>query len=113
MFLERSGARVVNSEPLRPPNPHCPICGVLHSKLVIDPSRATLKDLVEDVLQTDLGYREFSISSEDGTLYDPDLEDNLEKKFSELGVKDDSFLTVVDEDEENPRVKLSLSISEK
>ncbi|KAL9579117.1 MAG: hypothetical protein Q9212_005295 [Teloschistes hypoglaucus] len=113
MFLERSGARVVNSEPLRPPNPQCPVCGVMHSKLVIDPSRATLKDLVEDVLQSDLGYREFSISSEDGTLYDPDLEDNLEKKFSELGVKDDSFLTVVDEDEENPRIKLSLSISEK
>lgn len=85
----------------------------MHSKLVIDPSRATLKDLVEDVLQADLGYREFSISSEDGTLYDPDLEDNLKKKFSDLGVKDDSFLTIVDEDEEKPRVKLSLSISEK
>ncbi|KAI4240316.1 MAG: hypothetical protein LQ352_007664 [Teloschistes flavicans] len=113
IFLERSGARVVNSEPLRPPNPQCPICGVMHSKLVIDPSRATLKDLVEDVLQTGLGYREFSVSNEVGTLYDPDLEDNLKKKFSELGVKYDSFLTIVDEDEDNPRVKLSLSISEK
>ncbi|KAL8933662.1 MAG: hypothetical protein Q9216_006266 [Gyalolechia sp. 2 TL-2023] len=113
VFLERSGARVINSESLRPPNPACPVCGVLHSRLVIDPSRATLNDLVEDVLQSKLGYREFSINNEIGTLYDPDLDDNLSKKFSDLGVKGDSFLTIVDDDETNPRVNLSLSISEK
>ncbi|KAL8688351.1 MAG: hypothetical protein Q9218_005719 [Villophora microphyllina] len=113
VFLERSGTRVINSESLRPPNPQCPVCGVMHSRLVVDPSRATLKDLVQDVLQSGLGYREFSINNEVGTLYDPDLEDNLEKKFSDLGVKDDSFLTIIDDDEDNPRVDLSLSISEK
>lgn len=113
VFLERSGARVINSELVRPPNPDCPVCGVLHSRLVIDPSRATLNDLVEDVLQSKLGYREFSINNEIGTLYDPDLEDNLSKKFSELGVKGDSFLTIIDDDETNPHVNLSLSISEK
>ncbi|KAL9606163.1 MAG: hypothetical protein Q9179_000676 [Wetmoreana sp. 5 TL-2023] len=113
VFLERSGARVINSESLRPPNPSCPVCGVMHSRLVVDPSRATLKDLVQGILQSDLGYNEFSINNEVGTLYDPDLEDNLSKKFSDLGVKEDSFLTVIDDDEENPRVDLSLSISEK
>lgn len=104
---------MINSESLRPPNPECPVCGVLHSRLVIDPSRATLNDLVENVLQSKLGYREFSINNEVGTLYDPDLDDNLSKKFSELGVKGESFLTVIDDDEENPYVNLSLSISEK
>lgn len=113
VFLERSGARVINSEALRPPKPDCPVCGVMSSRLVIDPSRATLNHLVQDVLQSKLGYREFSINNEVGTLYDPDLEDNLEKKFSELGVKADSFLTIIDDDEENPHVNLSLSISEK
>ncbi|KAL8716461.1 MAG: hypothetical protein Q9225_006213 [Loekoesia sp. 1 TL-2023] len=113
VFLERSGARVINSESLRPPNPECPVCGVLHSRLVIDPSRATLNDLVEDVLQSKLGYREFSVNNEVGTLYDPDLDDNLSKKFSELGVKGESFLTIIDDDEENPHVNLSLSILEK
>ena len=114
VFLERSGARVINSESLRPPNPDCPVCGVMQSRLIVDPSRATLNDLVQDILKSDLGYGdEFSINNEVGTLYDPDLEDNLSKKFGELGVNADSFLTIIDDDEENPRVNLSLSISEK
>ena len=104
---------MINSETLRPPNPDCPVCGGLHSRLIIDPSRATLNDLVEDVLRSRLGYHEFSVNNEIGTLYDPDLDDNLSKKFGELGIEGDSFLTVVDDDEDNPRVNLSLSISEK
>ncbi|KAL8947860.1 MAG: hypothetical protein Q9222_005898 [Ikaeria aurantiellina] len=114
VFLERPGARVVNSEKLRPPNPNCPVCSVMQTRLVVDPSRATLNDLVQDVLKSDLGYGdEFSINNEVGTLYDPDLEDNLSKKFSDLGVTGESFLTVIDDDETNPRVNLSLSILEK
>ena len=113
VFLERSAQRVINSEGVRPPNPNCSVCGVMSSKLVIDPARATLSDLVVGVLRSQLGYgEEFSINNEIGTLYDPDLLDNIEKKFSDLGVKSDSFLTVVDDDEENPRVNLSLIISE-
>lgn len=114
VFLERSGARVINSDTLKPPNPDCSVCGVTQSRLIVDPARATLNDLVQDVLKTELGYgEEFSINNEVGILYDPDLDDNLEKKFSDLGVKADSFLTVIDDDDENPRVNLSLSISEK
>jgi len=52
------------------------------------------------------------VSSEAGLLYDPDFDDNLESKFADLGLKSDSFLTVVDEDED-PRVNLILSITEK
>lgn len=114
VFLERSGARVINSDTLKPPNPNCNVCGVMSSTLIVDPARATLNDLVEDVLKSQLGYGdEFSINNEVGTLYDPDLDDNLSKKFSDLGVKADSFLTVIDDDEENPRVNLSLAILEK
>ena len=114
VFLERTGARVINSDTLKPPNPNCNVCGVTQSRLIIDPARATLNDLVQDVLKSQLGYGdEFSINNEVGTLYDPDLDDNLSKKFSELGVKADNFLTITDEDEANPRVNLSLSISEK
>ena len=79
----------------------------------MDTSRATLNDLVEGVLKTQLGYgEEFTVNNEVGTLYDPELDDNLSKKFSDLGIEADSFLTVVDDDDENPRVNLSLSISE-
>ena len=113
VFLERSSARVLNAEPLRPPNPECTVCGVSQSNLIIDIKRATLEDLVKDVLKLQLGYgEEITVNSEIGTLYDPDLEDNLTKKLSDLGIRADTFLTVVDDDDENPRVNLSLSISE-
>lgn len=62
------------------------------------------------MLRSQLGYgEELSISNEIGTIYDPDLDDNLPKKLEDLGVKNDSFLTVVDEDDE-PRVNLELVI---
>lgn len=86
----------------------------MSSMLLVDPSRATLKDLVEGVLKAQLAYgEEFSVNSEAGTLYDPELDDNLSKSFSDLGLKTDSFLTVIDDDDENPRMNLSLSILEK
>lgn len=110
VFLERSGARAINSDSLKPPNPNCPVCSVATGRIGIDPKRATLSDLIEDVLRSQLEYgEEFSISNELGTIYDPDLEDNLPKKMVDLGVKDESFLTVVDEDDE-PRVNLELIV---
>lgn len=113
IFLERSAARVINTDTLKKPKPNCSVCGVTQSRIVVDPSRATLNDLVEDVLKLQLGYGgEFSVNNEVGTLYDPELDDNLSKKFSDLGIKADSFLTIIDDDDESPRVNLSLSISE-
>ena len=86
----------------------------MQSRLVVDPSRATLNHLVEDVLKTQLGYgSELSITNDVGVLYDPELDDNLSKRLIELGIKSDSFLTIIDEDEDDPRVNLSFSISEK
>ncbi|KAL2819775.1 hypothetical protein BJX63DRAFT_381672 [Aspergillus granulosus] len=110
VFLERSGARAINSDSLNPPNPNCPICSVTHAKIKIDLERATLNELVEDILRQQIGYgEEFSINTELGTIYDPDLEDNLPKKLSELGIKASSFITVVDEDDQ-PRVNLQLVV---
>ena len=112
LFLERSGARSINSEGLRPPNPNCNVCGVAQSQLFIDKSRAKLADLVEGILRLELGYgEEFTINNEVGTVYDPDLEDNLSKSFGDLGIAEESFLTVIDDDEESPRVNLQLSVS--
>ena len=114
VFLEHGGARVINTDMLKPPNPDCSVCGVFQSDLIIDKARATLNDLVEDVLKVQLGYgEEFSVTNEVGTLYDPELDDNLSKKLSDLGIKADSFLTVIDDEEDNPRVNVSFSICEK
>ncbi|KAL2222241.1 putative ubiquitin-like activating enzyme [Thermoascus aurantiacus ATCC 26904] len=114
VFLERSGARAINSDTLKPPNPNCPVCSVAQARVFVDPERATLNDLIEGVLRMQLGYgEEFSVMNEVGTLYDPDLEDNLPKKLSELGVKNETFITVVDEGDEEPRVNLELLVSER
>jgi ubiquitin-like 1-activating enzyme E1 B len=87
------------------------VCSVATARIKIDPERATVSDLVQDVLRLQLGYgEEFSLSNELGTIYDPDLEDNLPKKLSDLGIKNESFLTVVDEEDDEPRVNLELVV---
>lgn len=94
---------------MKPPNPNCPICSVAHGRLQFDPENATISNLVEDVLQSQLGYgEEVSISTEQGIIYDLDLEDNLPKKLSDLGITDGTFITVVDEEDKEPRVNLEL-----
>lgn len=107
-------ARLLASDKPRLPNPDCPICSVYNTTTYVDFSRATLNDLVEDFLKVNLGYgeKEFSISNEVGILYDPDETENLDKKLSELGIKEDSFLTVVDEDDDEPFVNVVLNIQE-
>ncbi|KAI9882699.1 MAG: hypothetical protein M1823_005559 [Watsoniomyces obsoletus] len=113
VFLTKSVDRVISAEKLCKPRPDCPTCSVVQTRVKVDTSRATLQDLVEGLLRLELGYgEEFSVNNEVGTLYDPDLEDNLSKKFKDLGINNDSFLTIIDEAEENPRVNLVLSVSE-
>jgi ubiquitin-like 1-activating enzyme E1 B len=105
--------RLMAYEKTRAPNPDCPVCSVAQTRLLVDLSRATLNDLVEDFLRIQLGYgEEFVVSNEVGLLYDVDETENLGKKLSELGIKGDSFLTVIDEAEEDPRVNLVLSVQE-
>lgn len=71
----------------RPPNPECPVCSVYQTSVYVDFERATLKDLIDDFVRLQLGYgsKEISVSTEAGVVYDPDEEDNLPKKLSELG----------------------------
>lgn len=111
--MERSGVRAINTDSPKPPNPYCPVCSVAQGQVLVDLERATLDDLVSTVLRTRLGYgEEISVTNEVGTIYDPDLDDNLPKKLSDLGVKNDGFLTIVDDDDDNPRVNLELVVKE-
>ncbi|KAL9109159.1 MAG: hypothetical protein Q9227_006084 [Pyrenula ochraceoflavens] len=114
LYLSKSDARAITTENLSPPNPSCAVCSVTTSEVQVDTSRATLNDLVDGVLRKELGYGdELSISNDVGLVYDPDFEDNLSKKFDDLNIKSDTFLTVVDDSEEDPRVNLQLSIMAK
>ena len=67
---------------------------------------------MKDILEAQLGYgEEVSISTEQGILYDLDLEDNLPKKLSEMGIHNETFITVMDEEDQEPRVNLELIAS--
>ncbi|WYZ37148.1 hypothetical protein EsH8_II_000654 [Colletotrichum jinshuiense] len=107
-------ARLLNSSKYRSPNPDCPVCSVYQTSVSVDMSRATLKDLVEDFVRLELGYgdKEFAVNNDAGPLYDPDETENLSKKLSDLGIKEDSFLTIIDEDDEEPFVNVVISIQE-
>ncbi|KAJ5194637.1 ubiquitin-like activating enzyme [Penicillium cinerascens] len=113
VFLERSGARAINSDSLDPPKPNCPVCSVAQGRVSFDPERATLEDLV-NVLREELGYsKEFSVIKGGNLIYDLDLNDQLSSKLSDMGITNWAFLTVVDEDDrdKDPRIDLQLVIS--
>lgn len=104
----------LQTEKLEEPNPDCPVCSVAMARVRADTTSATLKDLVQDILRTKLGYGdEMTIMNATGIVYDPDLEDNLEKKLSELDIGEAAFVSVKDEEDDNPRVDLQLAFEAK
>lgn len=111
VFLTKPMDRVISNEPLSLPKPSCPVCGVARARIEVDLGRITLQQLVDELLK--LGYDDgFAISNGTGLLYDPDFDENLPKKLSELDVSPGSFLTVADESDD-PRVNLVFSVSDK
>ncbi|KAH7155100.1 hypothetical protein B0J13DRAFT_521264 [Dactylonectria estremocensis] len=125
-------ARLLAPDRSREPNPDCPVCSVYNTHIVVDLSRATLKDIVEDLIKAKLGYgeKEFVVSNDVGILYDLDETDNLPKKLSDLGenydshihlssssdydtgIQKDSFLTVIDDDDDDTFVNIVINIQE-
>jgi ubiquitin-like 1-activating enzyme E1 B len=94
---------------LRPPNPNCAVCSQSSANLQVDRQRATMRDLVDVILREKLGYgEELSIRRDSTILFDPDFEDNFSKTFAQLELQAGQVLTVADEEQDNPRVDLSL-----
>lgn len=54
----------------------------------MDPHKATLNGVVEDIVKAQLGFaeKEFVLNNEVGILYDADETENLPKKLSDLGM---------------------------
>jgi ubiquitin-like 1-activating enzyme E1 B len=105
-------ARLLAPDKSRQANADCPVCGVHYLTLTVDLERATLEDLVESFLRQKLGYKDKDIvvNNDVGILYDADETDNLSKKLTELGIKNGSFLTVIDEDDDDPVVNVVITI---
>ncbi|KAK5060103.1 hypothetical protein LTR84_009987 [Exophiala bonariae] len=96
---------------LEKPNPECVVCSVAMARIQVNLENATLGDLVQNILKTSFSYSdEITVMTEAGIIYDPDLEDNLEKKLKDLGIGDASFIVVKDEEDDTPRVDLQLAV---
>ncbi|KAF4452496.1 ubiquitin-like 1-activating enzyme E1 B [Fusarium austroafricanum] len=110
-------ARLLAPDRSREPNPECPVCSVHFTSIVADLSRATLRDLVDDIVKSKLGFegKEFVVNNDVGTLvecFEDGDDENLPKKLSDLGIKKDSFLTVIDQDDEDTFVNVVINIQE-
>ncbi|TRX92734.1 hypothetical protein FHL15_006408 [Xylaria flabelliformis] len=110
--FDKAQERLLAPDRPRGPNPDCPICSNYQTSVCVDLTRATLNDLVEDFVKLQLGFgdRDFAVNSDTGLLYDPDETDNLGKLLSELGVKQNSFITIVDEEDDDTFINVVLNI---
>ena len=111
VFLNsKSTERMITAQPLSQPNPSCPVCSPVYAKLeLVKDVASTLQDLV-DLLKERIEYEDFSITTDAGVIYDPDLDDLLAKPLSEQGITAESngFITVSD-DGDDAKVDLVLS----
>ncbi|KLU81022.1 SUMO-activating enzyme subunit uba-2 [Magnaporthiopsis poae ATCC 64411] len=105
--------RIAPSRP-RSPNPDCPVCSAFYTSVSADLERATLEDLVEGFIKPELGFdgREFSVNIELGCLYEVDDTENLPKKLSEFEIKSGTFITIIDDDDEEPLVNVVINIQD-
>jgi len=115
VFVAKNDIKALNGTLLEPPNPECQTCGVARLTLEANINRATLGELVERVVRGCFGYRDLSVLTSE-MLYDPDFEDNLEKTLKELSFGDETFVTIIDDDETDdaqPRVNLIIAVTHK
>lgn len=114
IFLAKYADRVLSAEILMPPKPSCGVCGVARTAVAANINEATLGDLVEKVLQKELGYGEDISILTNQLVYDVDFEDNLHTSLKQLGFEQETFITVVDEEdceEVGPRFNLQMVVT--
>ncbi|KAF9067624.1 hypothetical protein BDP27DRAFT_1328434 [Rhodocollybia butyracea] len=83
---------------LSKPNPGCGICRDTYTKILCDPARTTLQDVVKGLMGDD--EREVSVYEDKRVLADPDWDDNYERTLESLNVSRGNFLSIVDEEGE-------------
>lgn len=124
MFLSINRRGATNLFALETPhqaNPACAVCQANNLVIHVDRSKTLLRDIAETLVTNHLKYSdEFSMRIGGDIIYEPDFDDSLDMTLEELKIKDNSFLTVVDEldeheDEESgattgPRANLELYI---
>ena len=89
------------------PNKQCGVCRDTYAELPCDPSRTTLREVIEGILGGEMS-REVSVYEDKRVLYDPDWEDNIERTLEDLNVTKGKFLAIVDEDGEYETIQLGI-----
>ncbi|KAK6495467.1 E1 ubiquitin-activating protein uba2 [Arthrobotrys musiformis] len=113
VFLSMSGDRGLTTEPLRTPNPSCQVCGVARLDFECDTSKTRLGEFIDVVLQDILEYGPSISILHDKLIYDEEYDDNLNGSFESLGITDGSFLTVMDESDDDQPHKVNLIVQVK
>ncbi|EPS43290.1 hypothetical protein H072_2702 [Dactylellina haptotyla CBS 200.50] len=108
VFLSMSADRGLTTEPLRPPNHSCQVCGVARADFECDVDKTRLGDLIKKVLQDIFQYSQSISLLHEKLIYDEDYDDNVDSSLSQLGVKGGSFLTVIDESDDDKTRKINL-----
>lgn len=101
---------------LCPPNPKCGVCRDTYTKILCDPARVRLGEVVDGILgdgdgeDGGTGKREVSVFEDKRLLCDPDWDDNLDRTLESLNITRGKFLTIVDEDGEWGTIAVALSV---
>ncbi|KAI0249209.1 hypothetical protein BJV78DRAFT_1229106 [Lactifluus subvellereus] len=88
------------------PNDRCGVCRDAYASLQCDPSRVTLAEVLEGIL--DGSEREVSTYEDKRMLSDPDFDDNLDRTLESLNVTKGKFLSIADEDGELETITLAI-----
>ncbi|KAH9475882.1 Ubiquitin-activating enzyme E1-like [Psilocybe cubensis] len=96
----------LNSIRLSPPNPQCGVCKDTYATVLCDPSRTTLRDIVQGIMDDD--GREVSVYEDKRVLSDPDWDDNMDRTLASLNVTRGKFVSIVDEDGEKATISIAI-----
>jgi ubiquitin-like 1-activating enzyme E1 B len=88
------------------PNPQCGVCRDAYALLQCDPSRVTLAEVLDGIL--DGSEREVSTYEDKRMLSDPDFDDNLDRTLESLSVTKGKFLSIADENDEFDTISLAI-----
>lgn len=115
MVSLQRGDRFLSSWEPSKPNPNCGVCQDVYVPVEVQSLKGvTLGEVVEKVVREGMRVgEETEIVVYDGSriLADPDFEENLEKSLGEMGLKEGSILTVMDEEQELQAVNIVISLA--
>lgn len=116
VFLSRRPERVFSTDSSAKPNEQCSVCSMAQIVLEADVNKMTLKELIDDVLKSTLKYGDEVSILTNNLIYDADFDDNVSKVLKDLSISDGTFLTVIDDDENEDglsRINLNVIIQQR